>query len=166
MTRTKWLPVINPMIRVARRSRRIMSRLTALPVTKAIVPAMYWQMPPKNIMLLIIILGASTPWPPIPAKNTRKILVAKERRPSGAGFARRQWYVGILSSLLSLPPCASSCEVLCISIFSDGEKDISVLRLIVSDVRIKALEGDYSFIPYIEDGRKWNGSCKWCDKGA
>ena len=61
-----------------------MSRLTVLPVTKAMRPAMYWQMPPRNIMLLIMILGASTPRLPVPAKNTSKILVAKEKRPSGA----------------------------------------------------------------------------------
>ena len=67
-----------------------MSGLTVSPVTNAMIPAMYWQIPPKNIILVIMILGASTPRVPIPARDTRKILVAKERRPSGAGFARRQ----------------------------------------------------------------------------
>ena len=67
-----------------------MSGLTVLPVTNAIIPAMYWQMPPKNIMLVIMILGALTPRVPIPARDKRKTLVAKERRPSGAGFARRR----------------------------------------------------------------------------
>ena len=64
--------------------------LTVLPVKNSMMPAMYWQIPPKNIMVVIMMLGASTPRVPIPVSDTRKTLVAKESRPSGAGFARRR----------------------------------------------------------------------------
>ena len=64
--------------------------LTVLPVTNSMMPEMYWQTPPKNIMVVMMMLGASTPRVPIPVRETRKTLVAKERRPRGAGFARRR----------------------------------------------------------------------------
>ena len=82
------------------------------------MPAMYWQMPPRNIKVVMMMLGASTPRVPMPVREKRRIQVANERRPSGAGFARRRWYIGIPGWLLSLVRAASSSAELCMSIFS------------------------------------------------
>lgn len=83
-------PSYESVVSVACGSRGPRSGLTVLPATNSMIPAMYWHMPPKNIIVVIIMLGASTPRVPIPVRDTRKTLVAKERRPSGAGFARRR----------------------------------------------------------------------------
>ena len=88
MKRRESLPAIDSVISVAHGSRGTISGLTVLPVANSMIPAMYWQMPPKNIMVVIMMLGASTPRVPMPVRDTRKTLVAKERRPSGTGFAR------------------------------------------------------------------------------
>lgn len=98
--------------------------LTVLPVTNSMIPAMYWQMPPKNIMVVMMMLGASTPRVPIPVRDTRKTLVAKERRPSGAGFAKRRWYIGIPGWLLSSVRWASRRAELRMSSFSVHEEDM------------------------------------------
>ena len=100
-----------------------------LPVTNSMIPAMYWQMPPKNIMVVMMMLGASTPRVPMPVRDTRKTLVAKERRPRGAGFARRRWYIGIPGWLLSLVRWASRCEETCVPSFSEGEEDMLYLEM-------------------------------------
>jgi hypothetical protein len=85
------------------------------------MPAMYWQTPPKNIMVVMMMLGASTPRVPMPVIDTRKTLVAKASRPSGAGLPRRRWYTGIPGWLLSLVSWASRRAEVRMSSFSEDE---------------------------------------------
>ena len=83
-------PSLQTVVFVVSVTHKLLVVRTVFPRQNSMMPAMYWQMPPKNIIVVIMMLGASTPRVPRPVKEIRKTLVAKESRPSGAGFARRR----------------------------------------------------------------------------
>lgn len=62
--------------------------LTVLPAMNSMIPEIYWQMPPKKIIVPMITFGVVTPAGLTPNSETRKMLVPKARRPSGAGLAK------------------------------------------------------------------------------
>lgn len=64
------------------------------PATNSMMPEMNWHTPPKNISTPTRTLGVVTPRALTPKIEIRKMPVAKDSKPNGAGLASRLWTTG------------------------------------------------------------------------